>query len=157
MRGRWRKIVNRVVLFTNFPIAELPSPRIRYPSQWPGTARSAASAGRSLIMISEATKRRPFLVRFCGKCNLFRASGRSPPSMLSAAWFPSFPCYRWSNDFLTIIILYRTGKSGPNLLPQSIIHYQFCLLWPMRRPVGVPLGCGGAIVKTTTARCGIAA
>ena len=54
-------MVKRVARSTNVPMAELRRPRIRSPSQWPGTARSAASAGRSLIMISGATKdlRRP--------------------------------------------------------------------------------------------------
>jgi hypothetical protein len=37
------------------PIAELSSPRIRSPSQCPGTARSSASAGRSLIRILGVT------------------------------------------------------------------------------------------------------
>jgi len=37
---------------TSVPIAELSNPRMRSPSQWPGTTRSATSAGRSLIMIS---------------------------------------------------------------------------------------------------------
>jgi hypothetical protein len=45
-------MVNRVVRSTRVPIAERFSPMIRSPSQCPGTARSAASAGRSLIMIS---------------------------------------------------------------------------------------------------------
>src|SRR3954469_3243587 len=31
---------------TRVPIAELPRPRMRSPSQWPGTARSAIAAGR---------------------------------------------------------------------------------------------------------------
>ena len=60
MRGRCNRIVNRVMRSTRVPIAELPSPRIRSPSQSPGTARSANSAGRSLIMISGATKDSPF-------------------------------------------------------------------------------------------------
>ena len=47
--------MNRVVRSTSVPIAELWSPRIRSPSQCPGTARSSASAGRWLIMISGAT------------------------------------------------------------------------------------------------------
>ena len=47
--------MNRVVRSTRVPIAELFSPTIRSPSQCPGTARSAASAGRSLIMISGVT------------------------------------------------------------------------------------------------------
>jgi hypothetical protein len=38
------------------PIAELPRPRMRSPSQWPGTARPAASTGRWLIMISGEMK-----------------------------------------------------------------------------------------------------
>src|SRR4051812_49922153 len=37
-------MVNRVVRSTSVPIAELPNPTMRSPSQWPGTARSAASA-----------------------------------------------------------------------------------------------------------------
>jgi hypothetical protein len=37
-------------------MAELSNPRMRSPSQWPGTARSATSAGRSLIMISGPMK-----------------------------------------------------------------------------------------------------
>src|SRR3979411_1178447 len=41
---------------TSVPIAELPRPRMRSPSQCPGTARSATSAGRWLIMISDDTK-----------------------------------------------------------------------------------------------------
>ena len=45
MRGRWSRIVNRVVRSTRVPMAELPNPTMRSPSQWPGTARSAASAG----------------------------------------------------------------------------------------------------------------
>jgi hypothetical protein len=54
-RGRCSSIVNRVVRSTRVRIAELPSPRIKSPSQWPGTARSSASAGRSLSMISGVT------------------------------------------------------------------------------------------------------
>ena len=46
--------MNRVVRSTRVPMAELPSPKMRSPSQWPGTARSAASAGRWLIRISGA-------------------------------------------------------------------------------------------------------
>src|SRR6266581_907924 len=57
MRGRCSSIVNRVVRSTRVPIAELPSPRMRSPSQWPGTARSSASGGRWLIMISGLTRR----------------------------------------------------------------------------------------------------
>ena len=37
MRGSHNKIVNRVVRSTRVPITELPNPRIRSPSQWPGT------------------------------------------------------------------------------------------------------------------------
>jgi hypothetical protein len=39
-----------VLRSTSVPIAELPNPMIRSPSQCPGTARSAASAGRWLII-----------------------------------------------------------------------------------------------------------
>ena len=48
-------MVNRVVRSTRVPIAELFKPTMRSPSQCPGTARSAASAGRSLIMTSGLT------------------------------------------------------------------------------------------------------
>ena len=53
--GRWSNIVNRLVRSTSVPIAELRRPSMRSPSQWPGTARSATSAGRSLIKISRVT------------------------------------------------------------------------------------------------------
>ena len=56
--GRWSSIVNRVVRSTRVPMADCRRPRIRSPSQWPGTARSVASAGRSPIMIP-AVKERP--------------------------------------------------------------------------------------------------
>src|SRR3982750_2645196 len=55
MRGRCKSIVKRVLRSTSVPIAELSSPRIKSPSQWPGTARSSASAGRSLIKTSGVT------------------------------------------------------------------------------------------------------
>ena len=58
-RGRWSNIVNRVVRSTNVPIAELPSPMIRSPSQCPGTARSSTSAGRALIRMSGPTNALP--------------------------------------------------------------------------------------------------
>ena len=48
-----------MVRSTRVPIADLPKPMIRSPSQCPGTARSAASADRSLIMISGVTKDLP--------------------------------------------------------------------------------------------------
>src|SRR5829696_2873060 len=56
MRGRCNSMVNRVVRSTSVPMAELPRPRMRSPSQCPGTARSATSTGRWLIMISEDPK-----------------------------------------------------------------------------------------------------
>src|SRR6516162_4819805 len=56
MRGRCSSRVKRVIRSTKVPIAELPRPKMRSPSQWPGTARSAASAGRWLIMISGEMK-----------------------------------------------------------------------------------------------------
>ena len=37
------------------PIADRCNPMIRSPSQWPGTVRSSASAGRSLINASGVT------------------------------------------------------------------------------------------------------
>ena len=43
--------MDRVVRSTRVPVAlRLPAPQIRSPSQWPGTARSATSAGRSPVM-----------------------------------------------------------------------------------------------------------
>src|SRR5947209_11261610 len=47
-------MVNRVVRSTRVPIAELSRPRMRSPSQCPGTARSSTSAGRSVIRSDEA-------------------------------------------------------------------------------------------------------
>ena len=53
--GRCNKIVNRVDRSTRVPTAEaFPVPMIRSPSQWPGTARSATSAGRWLIVNASA-------------------------------------------------------------------------------------------------------
>ena len=51
--------MKRLVRSTRVPIAELRRPRIKSPSQWPGTARSAASAGRWLIMTSSVTNPLP--------------------------------------------------------------------------------------------------
>ena len=48
-------MVKRVVRSTRVPIAERSRPMSRSPSQWPGTARSSASAGRSLISTSGVT------------------------------------------------------------------------------------------------------
>src|SRR3954469_12183672 len=73
MRGKWSNIVNRVVRSTRVPIAELPNPMMRSPSQWPGTARSAASAGRWLIMISGATWDLP-RPRLRGRCPVVQAT-----------------------------------------------------------------------------------
>ena len=43
--------MNRVVRSTRVPIAlRLPAPQVRSPSRWPGTARSAISAGLSPVM-----------------------------------------------------------------------------------------------------------
>lgn len=47
--------MNLVVRSTSVPIAERCNPMIRSPSQCPGTARSATSAGRSLISVSLVT------------------------------------------------------------------------------------------------------
>lgn len=48
--------MKRVDRSTSVPIAALPTRKMRSPPQWPGTARSSASAGRSPIMISGDTK-----------------------------------------------------------------------------------------------------
>ncbi len=52
-------MVNRVVRSTRVPMAERLRPRMRSPSQWPGTARSSTSAGRSLIRTSGVTNDLP--------------------------------------------------------------------------------------------------
>ena len=59
MGGRCNNSVKRVVRSTSVPIAEVLTPKSRSPSQWPGTARSTASAGRSLIMMSGVTNALP--------------------------------------------------------------------------------------------------
>ena len=66
IRGRCSSNVNRVLRSTRVPIAELSSPRIRSPSQWPGTARSFASGGRCVIMTSALTNTLPRRVRALG-------------------------------------------------------------------------------------------
>src|SRR5262245_2001145 len=48
VRGWCSSIRYRVVRSTSVPIAELSSPRIGSPSQWPGTARSSAGARAAL-------------------------------------------------------------------------------------------------------------
>jgi hypothetical protein len=53
--GRWTRIVRREVRSTSVPIAERSSPISRSASRCPGTARSSASAGRSLISASGVT------------------------------------------------------------------------------------------------------
>ncbi len=57
--GRCNSIVKRLVRSTSVPIAERSIPMIRSPSQCPGTARSAASAGRWLIITSLLMKPLP--------------------------------------------------------------------------------------------------
>ena len=47
--------MDRLLRSTMVPMADRPVPMIRSPSQCPGTARSAASAGRSLITTSAVT------------------------------------------------------------------------------------------------------
>src|SRR3954468_24515399 len=56
MRGRWSRIVNRVVRSTRVPIAELPKPRMRSPSQCPDRGRYPAMmpAGRAWRRFSVA-------------------------------------------------------------------------------------------------------
>lgn len=49
MSARRINNTSRLERSTSVPIADILLPRIRSPSQWPGTARSAASAGRSEI------------------------------------------------------------------------------------------------------------
>ncbi len=62
--------MDRLLRSTSVPIADRPVPMIRSPSQCPGTARSAASAGRSLITTSAVT---------C-PCGLFRDRARGSRS-----------------------------------------------------------------------------
>jgi hypothetical protein len=86
MRGRCSSIVNRVVRSTRVPIAELPSPRMRSPSQLPGTARSVASAGRWAIMISGEMKVLPRLrVRALSTRNVRPVRKQAVSSRRSAA------------------------------------------------------------------------
>jgi len=50
--GRAMIMQNRVVRSAKVATALwVPAPMIRSPSQWPGTARSAASAGRALMLM----------------------------------------------------------------------------------------------------------
>ena len=81
--GRWSRRVNRVVLSTNVPIAELASPRIKSLSQWPGTARSSTQAGRSLMRSSCVTNDLP---RPCTRSSghAQRSAGLQASSQLSA-------------------------------------------------------------------------
>jgi len=58
---RCRSMLKRVVRSTSVPIAELPRPRMRSPSQWPGTALSPISAGRSPIIRASAMNALPRL------------------------------------------------------------------------------------------------
>ena len=60
-RGRCSSRVNRVARSTRVPIAEPEAvlPRIRSPSQCPGTARSSTSGGRSLILTMSRRRPRP--------------------------------------------------------------------------------------------------
>src|SRR5437016_4995172 len=58
--GRWPDPEVHLALKPQSGMAELPSPRMRSPSQWPGTARSATSAGRWLIKISGVMKDLPW-------------------------------------------------------------------------------------------------
>lgn len=87
MRGKRRSIMKRVVRSSSVPIAELPRPRIKSPPQWPGTAGAAASAGRSLIMISGVTKPLPrSRVRALGTCSsaTAQAGGQFAPKCAAA-------------------------------------------------------------------------
>src|SRR5512143_4328511 len=59
MGGRCSSRVNRVERSTKVPMADRFVPKIRSPSQWPGTARSSASAGRSLIITFGLMNRLP--------------------------------------------------------------------------------------------------
>ena len=65
--------MNLVVRSTNVPIAERSNPMMRSPSQCPGTARSSASAGRSLIITSGVT----WPQAFC--CDLERGTRKARP------------------------------------------------------------------------------
>ena len=76
-------------------MAELPSPTMRSPSQWPGTARSATSAGRWLIRISGAMLDLPRLRRRARGTRNARPVRRQAVSSRRNA---PRPCtYRWGN------------------------------------------------------------
>ena len=66
--GRCSSITNRVARSTRVPIAEFDAvePMIRSPSQCPGTARSATSAGRSLMLTMSGIRPRRSTVDAAG-------------------------------------------------------------------------------------------
>jgi len=118
-RGRCRSIVKRVVRSTSVPIAELPEPTIRSPSQCPGTASLAADRRESLVTLARrwSKLRRIFVLEDAAYRGL-TFDGEDPPSVWS---------YDRSGD---TVILARTFsktfspglKTGFGVLPESLVE-----------------------------------
>src|SRR5690242_676635 len=180
MRGRWSNIVNLVVRSTSVPIAELRRPRMRSPSQWPGTARSSASAGRWLTITSGATCDFPRprhraaaldverlvdgLVAdphrlVAGEVepqppgDLLRAPRARPAPVLPPSVTTAFPGHRRPGDRRPAGSDDGAGQPVSHVRPQRRVRGQ---LRTPRRPLGVPLGRGGAILQAAAPRRSVA-
>ena len=131
MGGRCSSIVNRVVRSTRVPIVELCSPRIRSPSQWPGTARSSASAGRWVIMIWGLTNLLP-------RCWVRALGTRS-----------ARPVRRTSHEFA----FERSSTLHVERLVDGFVRYSHGLIMgeidpePVRDLLGAPRACPASILS----------
>src|SRR5215203_3926603 len=177
-RGRCRSIVKRVVRSTKVPIAELPTPRMRSPSQCPGTARSAASAGRWLSMISGETKPLPRLrtrppapatrvlingfvadahrpvvreVDLQPSGNLLRAPGPSPSPILSRTVPAALPRNGRTRDRSAARGHDDAGKSLLHISAQRRVECKLGRFGPTGRPIGMPLGSRRPILQPAAA------
>jgi hypothetical protein len=92
--GRCSSRTNRVARSTSVLIADLPpAPRIRSPSQCPGTARSFASAGRSLIITMPGGFPRRSRRLYAAACVAPGRCAAVPPARGTA---PSATARRWT-------------------------------------------------------------
>ena len=106
---------------TIVPIADRPVPMIRSPSQCPGTARSAASAGRPVR-------------------DLLRAPRHRPPSILPVRLVQPLPCRRLRPDDDTAVgTADVAGKALLDILTQPVIRRERRHLWAFRRLLRLPL------------------